>query len=136
LSNLVLSFNSKKIKKIKNPKYVLGGKGANLSEMGELGLPVPPGFIISTKACELFYKNKKKLPKQVLKDIQLELKVIEKLTNKKFGCLKNPLLVSVRSGARVSMPGMMEDLLKTVTEDLFRCMPTWFSISRDIYSKE
>jgi pyruvate,orthophosphate dikinase len=117
LSNLVLSFNSKKIKKIKNPKYVLGGKGANLSEMGELGLPVPPGFIISTKACELFYKNKKKLPKQVLKDIQLELKVIEKLTNKKFGCLKNPLLVSVRSGARVSMPGMMDTILNLGLND-------------------
>ena len=117
MSNLVFSFNSKKIKKIKNPKYVLGGKGANLSEMGELGLPVPPGFIISTKACELFYKNKKKLPKQVLKDIQLELKVIEKLTNKKFGCLKNPLLVSVRSGARVSMPGMMDTILNLGLND-------------------
>ena len=96
MSNFVLSFNSKKIKKIKDPKYKLGGKGANLAEMGKLGLPVPPGFIISTDACNLFYKNKKKLPKYILKDILLELKVIEKLTNKKFGSLKNPLLVSVQ----------------------------------------
>jgi len=117
LSNFVLSFNSKKIKKIKDPKYKLGGKGANLAEMGKLGLPVPPGFIISTDACNLFYKNKKKLPKYILKDILLELKVIEKLTNKKFGGLKNPLLVSVRSGARVSMPGMMDTILNLGLND-------------------
>ena len=83
--NSVLSFNSKEIKKIKNPKHVLGGKGANLAEMGRLGLPVPPGFIISTEICDLFYRNKKKLPKKVLKNILLELKNIEKLTKKKFG---------------------------------------------------
>ena len=69
MSNLVLNFNSKKINKIKDPKYILGGKGANLAEMGKLGLPVPPGFIISTEACKLFYKSKKKLPKQVLENI-------------------------------------------------------------------
>ena len=117
MSNLVFSFNSKKIKKIKNPKYLLGGKGANLAQMSNLGLPVPPGFIISTGVCELFYKNKKNLPKQVLKNIYLELKNIEKLTNKKFGSLKNPLLVSVRSGARVSMPGMMDTILNLGLND-------------------
>jgi pyruvate, orthophosphate dikinase len=117
LSNLVLSFNSIKIKKIKNPKHMLGGKGANLAGMGKLGLPVPPGFIISTEVCDLFYKNKKKLPKQVLKSIQLELKNIEKRTNKKFGSLKKPLLVSVRSGARVSMPGMMDTILNLGLND-------------------
>jgi len=117
LSNLVLSFNNKKIKKIKNPEYILGGKGTNLARMGNLGLPVPPGFIISTEVCELFYKNKKKLPKQVLKNIYLELKDIEKLTSKKFGSLKNPLLVSVRSGARVSMPGMMDTVLNLGLND-------------------
>jgi len=112
-----LSFNNKKIKKIKNPEYILGGKGTNLAQMGNLGLPVPPGFIISTEVCELFYKNKKKLPKQVLKNIYLELKDIEKLTSKKFGSLKNPLLVSVRSGARVSMPGMMDTILNLGLND-------------------
>ena len=117
MSNSILSFNSKKIKKIKNPKHILGGKGANLAEMGRLGLPVPPGFIISTKVCDIFYKNKKKLPKKVLKNIMLELKVIEKLTNKKFGDLKKPLLVSVRSGARVSMPGMMDTILNLGLND-------------------
>ena len=115
--NSVLSFNSKEIKKIKNPKHVLGGKGANLAEMGRLGLPVPPGFIISTEICDLFYRNKKKLPKKVLKNILLELKNIEKLTKKKFGDLKNPLLVSVRSGARVSMPGMMDTILNLGLND-------------------
>ena len=117
MSNLILNFNNKKIKKIKNPKYILGGKGSNLAEMGRLGLPVPPGFIISTEVCKLFYKNKKRLPKQVLKSIQLELKTIEKLTSRKFGDLKNPLLVSVRSGARVSMPGMMDSILNLGLND-------------------
>ena len=96
---------------------MLGGKGANLAEMGKLGLPVPPGFIISTEVCKKFYENKKKLPKQILKNIQLELKIIEKLTNKKFGSMENPLLVSVRSGARVSMPGMMDTILNLGLND-------------------
>ena len=117
MSNLVLNFNSRKIKKIKNPKYKLGGKGANLAVMGKLGLPVPPGFIISTDVCDLFYENKKKLPKKIIKNILLELKSVEKLTNKKFGDLENPLLVSVRSGARVSMPGMMDTILNLGLND-------------------
>jgi len=117
LSNLIFSFKNKKIKNLKNPKNILGGKGANLSEMGRLGLPVPPGFIISTEVCDLFYKNKKKLPKQIIKNIQLELKNIEKITGKKFGDLKNPLLVSVRSGARISMPGMMDTILNLGLND-------------------
>jgi pyruvate,orthophosphate dikinase len=70
LGNLIFSFKDKKIKNLKNPKNILGGKGANLAEMDRLGLPVPPGFIISTNVCELFYKNKKRLPKKVLKNIQ------------------------------------------------------------------
>ena len=117
MSNLIFSFKNKKIKNLKNPKNILGGKGANLAEMGRLGLPVPPGFIISTEVCDLFYKSKKKLPKQVLKNIQIELKNIEKSTNKKFGDLKNPLLVSVRSGARISMPGMMDTVLNLGLND-------------------
>ena len=117
MSNLTFSFNNKKFKNIKNPKNLLGGKGANLAEMGRLGMPVPPGFTISTEVCDLFYKNNKKLPKKVLKNIQLELKNIEKLTNKKFGDLSNPLLVSVRSGARISMPGMMDTILNLGLND-------------------
>ena len=117
MNNLIFSFKDKKIQKIKNPKNILGGKGANLAEMGRLGLPVPPGFIISTEVCDLFYKNKKKLPNQLIKKINVELKNIEKLTGKKFGDLKNPLLVSVRSGARISMPGMMDTILNLGLND-------------------
>ena len=117
MKNLILNFNSKYSKKIKNPKEFLGGKGANLSEMGRIGLPVPPGFTISTKVCELFYKNKKKLNKNLVNQIKNELKVIEKNVAKKFGDLKNPLLLSVRSGARVSMPGMMDTILNLGLND-------------------
>ena len=117
MNKLILNFKSKESKKIKNPKILLGGKGANLSEMGKIGLPVPPGFTISTKVCDLFYKNKKKLNSKIVQNIKKELKVIEKESGKKFGDLKNPLLVSVRSGARVSMPGMMDTILNLGLND-------------------
>ena len=114
---LILNFQSKDTKKIKNPKNFLGGKGANLSEMGRMGLPVPPGFTISTKVCDLFYKNKKKLSLKILNEIKKELKHLEKESGNKFGDLKKPLLVSVRSGARVSMPGMMDTILNLGLND-------------------
>jgi len=117
MKKLILNFNSKDSKKIKNPKNFLGGKGANLSEMGRMGLPVPPGFTISTKVCEIFYKDKKKLNKSLISQIKKELKLIEKDVSKKFGDLKNPLLLSVRSGARVSMPGMMDTILNLGLND-------------------
>ncbi|MDA8738067.1 pyruvate, phosphate dikinase [Candidatus Pelagibacter bacterium] len=117
MKKLILNFKSKDSKKIKNPKNFLGGKGANLSEMGRMGLPVPPGFTISTKVCELFYKDKKKLNKNLVAQIKKELKIIEKDVGKKFGDLKNPLLLSVRSGARVSMPGMMDTILNLGLND-------------------
>ncbi len=117
MKKLILNFNSKDSKKIKNPKNFLGGKGANLSEMGRMGLPVPPGFTISTKVCEIFYKNKKRLNKNLISQIKKELKLIEKDVSKKFGDLKNPLLLSVRSGARVSMPGMMDTILNLGLND-------------------
>ena len=85
--------------------------------MEKLGLPVPPGFTISTKVCDLFYKNKKKLPSFIIKLIKKELKLIEKASKKKFGDLNNPLLVSVRSGAKVSMPGMMDTILNLGLND-------------------
>ena len=117
MNKLIFNFDSKEVKKIKNPKNILGGKGANLSEMGRMGLPVPPGFTISTQVCELFYKSKKKLGHKVINKIKLELKAIEKSVKKKFGDLKNPLLLSVRSGARVSMPGMMDTILNLGLND-------------------
>jgi len=117
MNRLILNFKSKNTKKIKDPKNFLGGKGANLSEMGRMGLPVPPGFIISTKVCELFYKDKKKLNKNLVNQIKKELNVIEKDVGKKFGNLKNPLLLSIRSGARVSMPGMMDTILNLGLND-------------------
>ncbi len=117
MKKLILNFNFKDSKKIKNPKNFLGGKGANLSEMGRMGLPVPPGFTISTKVCEIFYKDKKKLNKNLISQIKKELKLIEKDVSKKFGDLKNPLLLSVRSGARVSMPGMMDTILNLGLND-------------------
>ncbi|WP_023648939.1 pyruvate, phosphate dikinase [Candidatus Pelagibacter ubique] len=117
MNKLILNFKSKDSKKIKEPKNFLGGKGANLSEMGKMGLPVPPGFTISTKVCELFYKDKKKLNKNLVAQIKKELKIIEKDVGKNFGDLKNPLLLSVRSGARVSMPGMMDTILNLGLND-------------------
>ncbi len=117
MNKLILNFKSKDTKKIKLPKNLLGGKGANLSEMGRMGLPVPPGFTISTAVCEIFYKDKKKLNSKLINQIKREIKVIEKDVSKKFGDLKNPLLLSVRSGARVSMPGMMDTILNLGLND-------------------
>ena len=117
MKKLILNFKSKDSKKIKTPRNFLGGKGANLSEMGRMGLPVPPGFTISTKVCDLFYKDKKKLNKNIITSIKKELKAVEKEVSKKFGDLKNPLLLSVRSGARVSMPGMMDTILNLGLND-------------------
>ncbi len=117
MTKLIFNFNSKEVAKLKNTKNILGGKGANLSEMGRIGLPVPPGFTISTDVCELFYKSKKKLSIKIINQIKSELKVIEKNVKKKFGDLKNPLLLSVRSGARVSMPGMMDTILNLGLND-------------------
>ena len=98
-------------------RELLGGKGANLAEMTSLGMPVPQGFTITTEACTQYYKD----DRQINVDIQLEImKYVEKLedlTGKKFGDLYNPLLVSVRSGARASMPGMMDTILNLGLND-------------------
>ena len=117
MEKLIFNFKSSFSKTKVNPKHILGGKGANLAEMERLGLPVPPGFTISTKVCDLFFKNKKKLPKILTRLIKKEIHLIEKNTKKKFGDLKNPLLISVRSGARVSMPGMMDTILNLGLND-------------------
>ncbi|MBN3040662.1 MAG: pyruvate, phosphate dikinase [Candidatus Omnitrophica bacterium] len=92
-------------------KNLLGGKGSNLAEMSSIGLPVPPGFTITTEVCKLYYDNNKKYPCGLNDEVELNLKKLEKVTGKKFGDKKDPLLVSVRSGAAVSMPGMMDTIL-------------------------
>ena len=117
MNKLIYNFKSSFSKNKINPKNILGGKGANLSEMGRMGLPVPSGFTISTQACDIFYKNKKQIPQNLIKLIKKEITSIEKNTNKKFGDMKNPLLLSVRSGARVSMPGMMDTILNLGLND-------------------
>ena len=117
MSKYIFSFGDKKNKKILNSKEILGGKGANLAEMARLGLPVPPGFTISTQICKIFYESKKKLPAKIYSEIKKELKKIELKTKKKFGDNTNPLLVSVRSGSRASMPGMMDTILNLGLND-------------------
>jgi pyruvate,orthophosphate dikinase len=92
-------------------KSLLGGKGANLAEMTNINLPVPPGFTITTEACNYYYANNKKYPKELKKEVEAALKKVEKDMGCKFGDIKNPLLLSVRSGARASMPGMMDTVL-------------------------
>ena len=111
MKKLIFRFNNLSSQTSFNSRDILGGKGANLAQMAKLKLPVPPGFTISTEVCEYFYKNNKKIPKKVIQQTKKEINIIERITKKKFGGLSNPLLVSVRSGARVSMPGMMDTVL-------------------------
>ncbi len=98
-------------------RNLLGGKGANLAEMSSLGLPVPPGFTIHTEVCTYYYDNAKSYPPELVKQVDDALAQIEKEMGKKFGDVNNPLLVSVRSGARVSMPGMMDTVLNLGLND-------------------
>ena len=106
-----------------NMRQLLGGKGANLAEMTGLGLPVPPGFTISTEACNNYYENDKTLDEEITAQAMAALEGLEKKTGKGFGDAKNPLLVSVRSGAAVSMPGMMDTVLNLgLTDETARGM--------------
>ncbi len=98
-------------------KPLLGGKGANLAEMCRIGLPVPPGFTITTEVCTYYYANRRSYPPPLKAQMQAGLAAIEQQTGKRFGDLKNPLLVSVRSGARDSMPGMMDTILNLGLND-------------------
>src|SRR5574344_1295326 len=98
-------------------KELLGGKGAGLAKMTHIGVPVPPGFTITTEACALYYENGKALPEFLINDVYTHIKDLEKETGKNFGGDVNPLLVSVRSGARVSMPGMMDTILNLGLND-------------------
>src|SRR3989338_8179395 len=92
-------------------KSLLGGKGANLAEMTRLGIPVPPGFTLSTQACKLYYQNNEKWPEGLKEEVERNLHRLEQVMEKGFGNSDNPLLVSIRSGAAVSMPGMMDTIL-------------------------
>lgn len=98
-------------------KYLLGGKGANLCEMTNIGLPVPPGLTVTTEACTEFYEQGKKLTDEIINQIEANLSILEEQTGKKFGDIDNPLLVSVRSGAAFSMPGMMDTILNLGLND-------------------
>ncbi len=98
-------------------RNTLGGKGANLAEMTNLGMPVPQGFTISTDACTSYYENNRSITPEIMGQVEEALKKIEEINGKKFGSAKNPLLVSVRSGARASMPGMMDTILNLGLND-------------------
>lgn len=98
-------------------RELLGGKGANLAEMASIGLPVPPGFTISTEVCTYFYDHERQYPKSLNKEVRDAIKQIESQLGKRFGARNNPLLVSVRSGARDSMPGMMDTILNLGLND-------------------
>ena len=99
-------------------KALLGGKGANLAEMTSIGLPVPPGMTITTEVCDLYYKNDKRLPETLMDEVSKYIGMLEKETGKKFGDEQDPLLVSVRSGAAASMPGMMNTILNLGLNDV------------------
>ena len=97
-------------------RNLLGGKGANLAEMTSIGLPVPQGFTITTEACTQYYEDGRKINDEIMAQAMEGVKKMEEINGKKFGDLKNPLLVSVRSGARASMPGMMDTILNLAEE--------------------
>ncbi|MCD6162940.1 MAG: pyruvate, phosphate dikinase [candidate division Zixibacteria bacterium] len=116
-NKLVYLFGGKKAEGKGVMKDILGGKGAGLAEMTNIGIPVPPGFTISTKTCDLFYQNNMTAPKELDVQSKKGMAHIEKLTGKKFGNPKDPLLLSVRSGAKFSMPGMMDTVLNLGLND-------------------
>ena len=102
-------------------RELLGGKGANLAEMTNIGLPVPQGFTISTEACTKYYEDGRQINADIQAEIMTYVDKLEEITGKKFGDLENPLLVSVRSGARASMPGMMDTILNLgLNEDVVK----------------
>src|ERR1044071_260299 len=116
MTQQVFFFGGGKAEGTKDMKAVLGGKGANLAEMTNLGVPVPPGFTIACSVC-IDYLRDRKVPQALRDEVTTSLRRLEKATGKKFGDPKAPLLVSVRSGAAVSMPGMMETILNLGLND-------------------
>ncbi|MCP4778975.1 MAG: pyruvate, phosphate dikinase, partial [Planctomycetaceae bacterium] len=114
---MVYYFGKKKTEGKGKSKILLGGKGTNLAEMTSIGLPVPPGFTITTEVCDAFYQAGEKLPAGLMDQVNKAVGLLEKELGKKFGDDANPLLVSVRSGAAVSMPGMMNTILNLGLND-------------------
>src|SRR5947209_10473361 len=114
----VYTFGDGKAEGKASMRDLLGGKGANLAEMANLGLPVPPGFTIPTSVCTYFYAHDKSYPKELRTQVEKALDYVGRLTGKAFGDSKNPLLVSVRSGGRASMPGMMDTVLNLSLNDI------------------
>ena len=157
MAKWVYGFGGGKAEGKADMKNLLGGKGANLAEMANLGLPVPPGFTITTEVCTHFYANSETYPKELLSQVDEALADIGTAAVKTFGDGTNPLLVSVRSGARASMPGMMDTVLNLGLNDntvealakksgdprfafdsiaaSSRCIQTWFSASSIICSR-
>ena len=117
MSKWIYSFGAGKAEGDGTWRDLLGGKGAGLAEMTKIGLPVPAGFTISTEACDYFYKNGKKYPKELKKEVTDHVRKLERTTKRKLGDPQNPLLVSVRSGSARSMPGMMETILNLGLND-------------------
>src|SRR5882672_12470347 len=113
----VFFFGNGKADGNRNMKDLLGGKGAGLAEMTNAGLPVPPGFTISTEVCNIYYKEKAKIPAAIEREIAENVKKLEKAAGATLGSTDNPLLVSVRSGAKFSMPGMMDTILNLGLND-------------------
>lgn len=117
MTKWVYSFGEGKAEGRSDLRNLLGGKGANLAEMANLGLPVPPGFTITTEACTYFYDHDSSYPPQLRDEVAKALAAIGTQVGKGFGDAENPLLVSVRSGARASMPGMMDTVLNLGLND-------------------
>ena len=117
MTQYVYTFGAGEAQGNANMRNLLGGKGANLAEMNKVGIPVPAGFTITTEMCDVYYKGNCQYPPELNVEVENGLKHIEKIMGKKFGDKKNPLLVSVRSGARASMPGMMDTVLNLGLND-------------------
>ena len=117
ISQWVYSFGAGANEGTVEMRNLLGGKGANLAEMARIGLPVPPGFTITTEVCTAFYDNGRQYPAELREQLRAALAKVEKAVGLEFGSQSNPLLVSVRSGARVSMPGMMDTVLNLGLND-------------------
>ncbi|MBL4700581.1 MAG: pyruvate, phosphate dikinase, partial [Phycisphaeraceae bacterium] len=117
VTKMVYYFGQTKTDGNSSMRLLLGGKGANLAEMTSIGLPVPAGFTCTTQCCAEYYKQGNKLPKGLMDQVKKAVATLEKESGKKFGCDTNPLLLSVRSGAAASMPGMMDTVLNLGLND-------------------